>query len=133
MKCGFRCTPGSGHHLLARSRPPSATTGLLRRSKRALFDHLVCAGKHIWRHREAKSLGGFQIDHQRKPCRLLDWKVSRLFAFENTVGVTGRLLKLFDNVDSVGRQTAIHSKEPETIDRRYQISGCEFYDQLASC
>ena len=37
----------------------------------ALLDHLVGASEHVWRHFEAKRLGGFQVDYQLVFCRCL--------------------------------------------------------------
>ena len=41
---------------------PSATTGLMQRSKQILFDHLVGTHEHGWWHVEAERLCGLEVD-----------------------------------------------------------------------
>ena len=48
-----------------------------------LFDHLVGAGEQRWWHFEAKRLGGLKVDDHLEFGRLLNWKLGRVFAFEN--------------------------------------------------
>jgi hypothetical protein len=44
------------------------------------FDHLIGAGNDLRRHREAKCLGGLQVDEQFNFRRLLDWQIVRFFS-----------------------------------------------------
>jgi hypothetical protein len=38
------------------------------------FDYLIRSYEHIRRNRQTDLLGGFQVDHQLKLHRLLDWE-----------------------------------------------------------
>jgi hypothetical protein len=57
----FRSSPGNGHR---RGRSPclkGAKTGLMRHSKKTLFDHLIRARKQRRRNGDAKRFGGLEI------------------------------------------------------------------------
>jgi hypothetical protein len=45
-----------------------------------LFDYVVGASEHLWRHGKTPCLGGLEIYHQLEFCGLLDWQVGRLDA-----------------------------------------------------
>lgn len=51
----------SGHRQTSRSGQKSAKTGLMRRSKKTLFDHLIRARKQRRRNGDAKRFGGLEI------------------------------------------------------------------------
>ena len=51
----------------------------------SLFDHLVGAGNDLRWHREAKCLGGFEVDDQLDLGDLLNWKINQKVA-PRTVG-----------------------------------------------
>jgi hypothetical protein len=55
------------------------------------FDHLVGAGEKGGRHGDTKRFGCLQIDRQLKFRRLHDRQIGRLFAAENTPGVSPSL------------------------------------------
>ena len=57
----------------------------------ALFDHLVGAGERCRWHTEAQRFGGIEVDEQLDLCRLLDWKVGYVPAFENSGGIDADL------------------------------------------
>jgi hypothetical protein len=44
-----------------------AITGLMHRSKKALFDHFIGLGEYRRRHREAECFGGLEVDYQLVP------------------------------------------------------------------
>ena len=62
-KSNFRFAPKSGLKADVRPCPKSAITGLMHRSKKALFDHFIGLGEYRRRHREAECFGGLQVDH----------------------------------------------------------------------
>ena len=49
------------------------------------FDHFIGRRKQGRRHVESERLGGLEIDDEFEFCRLLDWDVCRLFAFQDFV------------------------------------------------
>src|SRR5215467_12856817 len=53
-----------------------------------LFDHLVRASLHRRRHVDAECLGRREIDQELEPCRLLDWKFTRLGSLQYLVSVS---------------------------------------------
>ena len=61
----------------------------------SLFDHLVCARKHVRWYIEAKRLGGLEIDHSLEPGRLLHGQVGRPFALKDAVDIaSGEAIRL---------------------------------------
>ena len=52
-----------------------------------LFDYLVGAGDERRRHVQAERLCCLHVDHQFVLRRYLHWKVSRLLALENAIGL----------------------------------------------
>ena len=47
---------------------------------------LVGAGEQCRWHTEAQRFGGIEVDEQLDLCRLLDWQVGYVLAFENSAG-----------------------------------------------
>src|SRR5471030_2394853 len=84
--------------------PLCATSGLMHRSKKALFDHLVGLRKQRWGDREAERLGGLEVDHQFVLGRHLHWKVGGLLALEDAIDVAGRTPVLVDKISAIGDQ-----------------------------
>jgi len=77
----------------------------------ASLDHLVGAGEERWRHGEAKSLGGFQIDYQFVLVWRLHWKVRRLLALENAINVVCCATVLIEYVGAVGDEAPVFGKQ----------------------
>src|SRR6516164_954859 len=72
----FRFAPESGPQRLITACRMSAITGCEQSQQSSpLFDHLVGAGEQAIRHREAKGLRGFEVDHKLVFGRRLHWKV----------------------------------------------------------
>ena len=65
---------------------------------RRLFDHLISACEHGWRHGEAEGLRSFEIDHQLIFGRSLHGQICRLLALENAIVVLGRTPVLIDPI-----------------------------------
>ena len=52
-----------------------------------LFDYLIGDLLEMQGHAKAERLGGFQIDHKIEFTWLQNWKIGRLFTFEDSSGV----------------------------------------------
>src|SRR2546428_8514161 len=52
------------------------------------LNHFISPRQHIRRYRQADLLGRFQIDDELELCRLLDWEIGGLGAFQNPVDVS---------------------------------------------
>src|SRR6516225_3256653 len=61
---------------------------------------LVGAGEERRRHLGAQRSGGFEVDHEVEPCRLLNRKVRWLGTFEDAVHEIGRASIQSENVRS---------------------------------
>ena len=55
-----------------------------------LFDDLIRPRQHIRRYCQADLLGGIQIDHELKFCRLLNGEIAWFGAFQDFVNVSSR-------------------------------------------
>jgi hypothetical protein len=66
-----------------------ANSGIVHRSKKALFDHLVGADEHREGYGEAQRFGSLHVDHRLEFGRLLCRQIGRLGAFEDLVHVPG--------------------------------------------
>src|SRR5262249_30126785 len=77
-----------------------------RRTCRVLFDHLVGAGDERRRHREAKRLGGLEIDNEFELCGLLDRQIGGLNSLENFVDKDRGALEVRGVVGRVRDQTS---------------------------
>jgi hypothetical protein len=67
----------------------SATNGLMHRSKKALFDHLVGASKYRGRNLEAERLGCLEVDDQLEFGGLFGGEVGGFGTFEDPLTHTG--------------------------------------------
>src|SRR5262245_34384557 len=85
-----RFTPQSGHVQCTSPCPLWANSGLMQRSKGALFNHLAGTREQRGRHSEAERLSGFEVDCQFVLGRRLNRHVSRLFTFKDSIDVAGR-------------------------------------------
>jgi hypothetical protein len=56
-----------------------------------LLDHPVGARERRRWPTEAQRFGGLEVDEQLELCRLLDWQVGCLLAFENSAGIDADL------------------------------------------
>jgi hypothetical protein len=54
-----------------------------------LLDHLVGAQQNRLRHRQAKGLGGLEVDGYLKFCRKLHWEIAWLLAAQDAIGISG--------------------------------------------
>ena len=61
------------------------------RKSTELFDYFIGNGKNAGRHREAKSLCGFQVEHKFEFDGLHDRQVGWTFSPQNSTGVDARL------------------------------------------
>jgi hypothetical protein len=84
----------------------------------SLFKDLVGTLQHRLRHREAKRLGSFEVDHQLELGRLLDRRIGRFLALENPPGVNTGLAPDSGVADAIAHQAAGLRGEAPRIDRR---------------
>jgi len=71
-----------------------------------LFDHLVGAAEHCGWHCKAKRFGRLEIDHQLVFVRGLHRQISGLFAFQDTIDVTGGRGESNILIGAIGNQAA---------------------------
>src|SRR6266516_1250357 len=112
-----RSTPNSRRRRITAPCPGCARSGLMRRSKYLLFDHLVGASEQCRRYGEAKRFGRFKVDDQLKLRRLLDWQISGKRALENFTDVDTDLAVCIHNVRIVTHQPTRRREVAKLIDR----------------
>ena len=61
------------------------------RGQHMLLDHLVCPQQQRLRNLQAQCLSRLQVDDEREPVGLFDWKVARLGALEDLIDVDRRV------------------------------------------
>src|SRR5262249_22188247 len=109
-RANVRFTPESDIKCDIMESPLWANSRLMHRSKGSLFDHLIRARLHRWRHADAKGLGGFDIDDQFKLRCLHNWQFGGIFTLENSASINAGQAVAVKNVRSVAHQTASHRK-----------------------
>src|SRR6516164_802609 len=80
------------------------------------FDHLVRAREQHGRHVESQRVGSLQVDHQFELGRRLHGKIARISALQDPVDVGCGAAEDIGGIDTVGNQTATHSKYAQWID-----------------
>ena len=96
-----------------------------------LFDHLVGELLNMHGHIDAEPLGGLEVNHQLKLCRVLHWQVAELGAPEYPVDVTCRLPELLSRVVAVRNQSTSLGIRNIWIDRRQPILCRQCDDEVA--
>ena len=84
-----------------------------------------------WRHREAKCLGGLEVDHKFVLCRRLHWQVCRLLALEDAIDVTCRASVHGRPIRPIGDQAAGGDEEAIEVDRGQLVPCRKRDDQIA--
>src|ERR1700694_2280056 len=96
-----------------------------------LFDHLVCYSKHTCRNRKAERVVCLGIDDQLEFDRLLDRKISGLFALQNFCYVNRHATVHRREVRPVTHKPARLDELTPEIEATQTIFGCEFDNSLA--
>src|SRR5271156_459290 len=71
-----------------------------------LFDDLAGSGENRDGDREAERLSRLQVDDEVEGRRLLDRKITRVFALENAIHVNGGATKILRDVRTIRHETA---------------------------
>src|SRR6516164_7499972 len=87
------------------------------------FDHLIGASEQRGRHREVKSLGGFEVDHQIVLGVLFDGEVKWLGTHENSSGVGPYPLVQAPDRSPITHQPAAFGERAEGKNRGYCMAG----------
>ena len=87
----------------------------------ASFDHFVSSHEQSLRHRDAKGLGGLEVDDQLEFGWLHDRQVGRLFAFEYFGDIDACLAVAVRKARSIADETTGNNVVPLRIDRRYRV------------
>jgi hypothetical protein len=104
----------------------SAKSGLAR-----LFDYLISSSAYRLCDRQAKRLGGLQIDDQLKSGGLINWNVARFCPVEDLVHVIGETLGEFAEIGRISHQpTQVHIVAVRITDRETVFLG-QFNDQYS--
>ena len=107
-------------------------SGLMRRNKRELLDHLVGAGDETIGERKTQSLRGLEIYDELVLCGSLDWEIRWFRAPEYAVDVFGCTRINSDNIGSVGGKASIHHVKSQRTNRWQAISKCQREHLLAA-
>src|SRR5579862_8447801 len=87
------------------------------------FNDFVSKCRNGVGHGEIHRLGGFQIDDEKVPRRLLDGQVGRFLALKDAGGERGGAIERFALVGAVGHKAAIANDGVVFIDRRQLVRG----------
>src|SRR5262249_31247601 len=109
--CPLNCLPAKsglrlsrGNCCVALSNPMSALGQ--KQTLAILFNHVIRTSEQRRRNCEAQRFRGLEVNHQLVLGWGLHGKVSRLFAFEDAIDVTGRTLVWLDCFSTVADQSA---------------------------
>src|SRR5262245_14943994 len=100
-----------------------------RKSKMSSYD-FVRPSQHVRRNRDPDLLRCLQVDDELKFCRLLNWKISRLGAFQDFVYVGGGAAEQVRKTHSVKHQTTRVDKLAVWIDCWEPVLRREVHDPL---
>ena len=89
----------------------------------SLLDHLIRRGQQRFRDGEAESFGGLEIDDQFQLGRLLNWQISRFFAFENAPGIDANFVVRIAYAAAIAHQTAGQGVLTVWEDRGQRMAG----------
>src|SRR5215831_2434099 len=84
----------------------------------ASFNDLVGANEQRGRYGEAKRIGGLEIDHHLKCCRLLNWQAGRAHALQDPVGEPGDAPVCIGQVRPVRHEATVLGLGLKGMDRR---------------
>src|SRR5262245_21731381 len=88
----------------------------------SLLEHLVGSHSHDLRHREAKCLGGLEVDEKPEFSRLLHRKVGRFVSLKNLTRIdTGQTISV-GKVDTVAQQASSRCKFSLLVDRGHRVT-----------
>ena len=90
----------------------------------ALFDHLVGAGTHRWRHGEAKLFSGLEIDDEFELGRFFDRDIAGLGPMQNLVSSGSSVSRYLGTGQFIPQPTAVTSAKP--------MPPAKFADRVAS-
>jgi len=90
-----------------------------------LLDDLIGEGKDPLRDRQSQHGGGFKIDHELKPGRLLDRQIGGSGALQDLVDERGSALEILLEQLSVGQQIASLDKLAPLVNRRQAVLRCK--------
>ena len=99
----------------------------------SLFDHLVGAGKHHRRERDAERLSSFKVDDQLELGRLLDRNVGRFRPAQNLVGELRGATVQVGQVWPIGHQASRFHEFSKRATRRQSGSERQRADKYPVC
>src|SRR5713101_348357 len=120
----FRFALELGHCSTLSACLKGATNG----SRRTSFDYLVSARKHHGRYFQSERLRGLEVDKKLKLCRLLNWQIGSLFAFEELVDISCGAAKDCRNICSIGHEAARLKRLARVNHERKSARYCQLCD-----
>src|SRR5262249_26873196 len=94
------------------------------------LNHLIRPQQQRWRDREAKGLGGLEVDDKLEPRRLLDWEVRRLRALKNPIDVYSCPPIQVPMVRAIRHQPPRQHVFLDVVDRWQAVSCSKGYDSV---